>query len=60
MQHLSRRREDIRRRRIESERRRRDDLREGFARLKDVLPVSNQKGSKMALHYSCGRHGLYP
>ncbi|KAG9084337.1 hypothetical protein FS749_005303 [Ceratobasidium sp. UAMH 11750] len=46
---VSRRREEIRRQRIESEQRRRDDLREGFARLKDVLPVSNQKGSKMAL-----------
>lgn len=46
---VSRRREEIRRQRIESEQRRRDDLREGFARLKDVMPVSNQKGSKMAL-----------
>lgn len=40
---------EIRRQRIESEQRCHDDLRKGFARLKDVLPVSNQKGSKMAL-----------
>ncbi|KAG9125171.1 hypothetical protein FRC07_008696 [Ceratobasidium sp. 392] len=52
---LSRRREKIRRRKeilrqhIESEQRRPDDRREGFARLKDVLPVSLKKDSKMAL-----------
>ncbi|EUC60797.1 helix loop helix DNA-binding domain protein, partial [Rhizoctonia solani AG-3 Rhs1AP] len=40
---------EIRRQRIESEQRRRDDLREGFACLKNVLPVSNQEGSKMPL-----------
>lgn len=46
---VSHRREEIRRQPIESEQHRRDDLREGLACLKDVLPVSNQKGSKMAL-----------
>jgi len=44
-----RRREEIRRQRIESEQRRRDELREGYRRLKDVLPVSNQKSSKVSL-----------
>jgi len=45
----SRRREEIRRQRIESEQRRRDELREGYRRLKDSLPVSNQKSSKVSL-----------
>ncbi|KAF7982711.1 hypothetical protein HWV62_26560 [Athelia sp. TMB] len=43
------RRETIRRQRIESEQRRRDELREGYGFLKDVLPVSNQKPSKVSL-----------
>lgn len=43
------RKEATRRQRIEAEQRRRDDLRDGYARLKDVLPVSNQKNSKVAL-----------
>lgn len=43
------RREEVRRQRIESEQRRRDELRDGYRRLKDVLPVSNQKSSKVAL-----------
>lgn len=43
------RRETIRRQRIESEQRRRDELREGYRRLKDSLPVSNQKSSKVSL-----------
>lgn len=43
------RRETIRRQRIESEQRRRDELREGYRRLKDALPVSNQKSSKVSL-----------
>lgn len=42
-------REEIRRQRIESEQRRRDELREGYRRLKDALPSSNQKSSKVAL-----------
>jgi hypothetical protein len=43
------RREEIRRQRIESEQRRRDELRDGYRRLKDALPVSNQKSSKVCL-----------
>ncbi|KAI0028585.1 hypothetical protein K488DRAFT_58236 [Vararia minispora EC-137] len=43
------RREEVRRQRIESEQRRRDELRDGYRRLKEVLPVSNQKSSKVAL-----------
>ena len=43
------RREAFRRQRIEAEQRRRDELRDGYARLKDVLPVSNQKSSKVSL-----------
>lgn len=46
---VQRRREEIRRQRIESEQRRRDELRDGYRRLKDVLPVSNQKSSKVSL-----------
>lgn len=44
-----RRREDIRRQRIESEQRRRDELREGYNRLKSALPPSNQKSSKASI-----------
>lgn len=43
------RKEDVRRQRIESEQRRRDELREGYRKLKDVLPASNQKSSKVSL-----------
>jgi hypothetical protein len=43
------RRETIRRQRIESEQRRRDELRDGYRRLKEALPVSNQKSSKVSL-----------
>jgi len=43
------RRETIRKQRIESEQRRRDELREGYARLKETLPASNQKSSKVSL-----------
>ncbi|KAJ7201277.1 hypothetical protein GGX14DRAFT_656147 [Mycena pura] len=43
------RRETIRRQRIESEQRRRDELRDGYARLKDTLPSTNQKSSKVSL-----------
>lgn len=46
---IQKRREEIRRQRIESEQRRRDELREGYRKLKDVLPVSNQKSSKVSL-----------
>lgn len=44
-----RRREDIRRQRIESEQRRRDELREGYNRLRAALPPSNQKSSKASI-----------
>jgi hypothetical protein len=44
-----RRREDIRKQRIESEQRRRDELREGYNRLKQALPPSNQKSSKASI-----------
>ncbi|KIR29736.1 hypothetical protein I309_01221 [Cryptococcus deuterogattii LA55] len=45
----SNKREDVRRARIESEQRRRDELREGFKRLKDALPGTNQRSSKSSL-----------
>jgi hypothetical protein len=41
------RREEIRSQRIESEQWRRDELRDGYCRLKDALSVSNQKSSKL-------------
>ncbi|CAK5264351.1 unnamed protein product, partial [Mycena citricolor] len=43
------RKEATRRQRIEAEQRRRDELRDGYAKLKDVLPLSNQKSSKVSL-----------
>lgn len=43
------RRETVRKQRIESEQRRRDELREGYARLKETLPASNQKASKVSI-----------
>ncbi|KAJ7933658.1 hypothetical protein B0H13DRAFT_1855901 [Mycena leptocephala] len=43
------RKEATRRQRIEAEQRRRDELRDGYAKLKNVLPVSNQKSSKVSL-----------
>lgn len=43
------RKEATRKQRIEAEQRRRDELRDGYAKLKDVLPVSNQKSSKVSL-----------
>jgi len=42
-------REEICRQCIESEQRRCDELRGSHRRLKDVLPVSNQKSSKISL-----------
>ncbi|WVQ83006.1 hypothetical protein IAT38_005144 [Cryptococcus sp. DSM 104549] len=42
-------REDVRKARIESEQRRRDELREGFKRLKDALPQTSQRASKSSL-----------
>jgi len=46
---LANTRRNARRERVEEEQPRRDTLRGGFARLKDALPVSNQKSSKVAL-----------
>lgn len=43
------RREAVRRQRIESEQKRRDELRDGYARLKSTLPSINQKSSKVTL-----------
>ncbi|KIJ46547.1 hypothetical protein M422DRAFT_250149 [Sphaerobolus stellatus SS14] len=43
------RKEATRKQRIEAEQRRRDELREGYARLKNVLPLTNQKSSKVSL-----------
>jgi hypothetical protein len=43
------RKEATRRQRIEAEQRRRDELRDGYTRLKDILPLSNQKSSKVSL-----------
>ncbi|KAJ7802136.1 hypothetical protein B0H14DRAFT_2893254 [Mycena olivaceomarginata] len=39
------RKEAMRRQRIEAEQRRRDELRDRYAKLKDVLPISTQKGT---------------
>lgn len=39
----------MRKQRIESKQRRRDELRDGYCRLKDVLSVSSQKSSKVSL-----------
>lgn len=49
MTYRNRRRETIRKQRIESEQRRRDELRDGYTRLKETLPTSNQKSSKVSL-----------
>ncbi|KAJ7889136.1 hypothetical protein B0H14DRAFT_2692413 [Mycena olivaceomarginata] len=43
------RKEAMRRQRIEAEQRRRDELRDRYAKLKDVLPISTQKSSKVSL-----------
>lgn len=49
-EHLSNnRKEATRRQRIEAEQKRRDELREGYAQLKNVLPLTNQKSSKVSL-----------
>lgn len=53
------RKEATRRQRIEAEQRRRDELRDGYARLKDVLPVSNQKSSKVSLLERATNHIMH-
>lgn len=45
----SNRKEHTRKLRIEAEQRRRDDLRDGYAKLRDVLPSKNLKGAKVAV-----------
>jgi predicted RNase H-like nuclease (RuvC/YqgF family) len=50
------RKEATRRQRIEAEQRRRDELRDGYAKLKDALPVSNQKSSKVSLLERATKH----
>jgi uncharacterized small protein (DUF1192 family) len=52
------RKEATRRQRIEAEQRRRDELRDGYAKMKDVLPVSNQKSSKVSLLERATNHIL--
>ncbi|KAJ3553921.1 hypothetical protein NP233_g12533 [Leucocoprinus birnbaumii] len=53
------RKEATRRQRIEAEQRRRDELRDGYAKLKDVLPVSNQKSSKVSLLERATNHIVF-
>ncbi|KAL5512111.1 hypothetical protein ACEPAG_3632 [Sanghuangporus baumii] len=43
--------------RIKAEQRRRDELHDGYVRLKDVLPVSKQKSSKTQLQCRASKHG---
>jgi hypothetical protein len=52
-------REEICCQRIESEQRRRDELRDGHRCLKDVLPISNQKSSKSSLLDRATTHITY-
>lgn len=40
--------EAARRQKVESSRRRRDELRNGYTRLKDILPISNQRDTKIS------------
>ncbi|KAJ3773687.1 hypothetical protein FB446DRAFT_516934 [Lentinula raphanica] len=53
------RKEATRKQRIEAEQRRRDELRDGYAKLKDVLPVSNQKSSKVSLIERATNHIIH-
>ncbi|KAG8834352.1 hypothetical protein FRC17_009120, partial [Serendipita sp. 399] len=46
---LLNRKESTRRQRIQAEQRRRDELRDGYSKLRDVLPPSNSKSSKVSL-----------
>ncbi|ORX40119.1 hypothetical protein BD324DRAFT_259470 [Kockovaella imperatae] len=41
--------EEVRKARIKSEQRRRDELRDGFTRLREALPASNQRPSKSSI-----------
>ncbi|KAF9058734.1 hypothetical protein BDP27DRAFT_1240354 [Rhodocollybia butyracea] len=51
--------EAVRRQRIESEQKRRDDLRDGYTHLKSMLPSTNQKSSKVKLLNRAARHIKY-
>ncbi|KAJ3750930.1 hypothetical protein DFH05DRAFT_1519092 [Lentinula detonsa] len=53
------RREAVRRQRIESEQKRRDELRDGYSRLKSTLPSINQKSSKVTLLDRAASHIKY-
>lgn len=55
---LLNRKESTRRQRIQAEQRRRDELRDGYARLKDVLPITNAKSSKVSLIERARNHIL--
>ena len=44
-----RKREAVRRQRIESEQKRRDELRDGYTKLREALPAVSQKCSKVLL-----------
>lgn len=46
---LLNRKESTRRQRIQAEQRRRDELRDGYSRLKEVLPITTSKTSKVSL-----------
>lgn len=46
---LLNRKESTRRQRIQAEQRRRDELRDGYSRLKEVLPITTSKSSKVSL-----------
>jgi len=52
----SNRKEATRKQRIEAEQRRRDELRDGYAKLKDVLPASNSKSIKVSLLERATKH----
>ncbi|KAF5375237.1 hypothetical protein D9758_000517 [Tetrapyrgos nigripes] len=56
---VDQRREAVRRQRIESEQKRRDDLRDGYSRLKSTLPSINQKSSKIVLLERAASHIKY-
>ncbi|KAG8745245.1 hypothetical protein FRC10_008418 [Ceratobasidium sp. 414] len=53
------RHEEIRRQRIESEQRRRNDLHGGFAHLKEALPTTHEKCSKLVLLDRAANHLRY-
>jgi hypothetical protein len=50
------RRETVRRQRIESEQKRRDELRDGYTKLREALPAMSQKCSKVVLLDRASQH----